>query len=148
LTQDALPPPPTVPPQLEYFAPSAGSRRLHDIARYQRNINACVVGAIAVSPLLAEVNHESPMLNWVAIVVVMSTIVTAALCLFRLAMALYDNKGTGITLGILALIPIFGLLILVIVMGKATRVLRSNGIPVGLMGAKHVPPAGDIESPR
>jgi ABC-type enterochelin transport system permease subunit len=50
-------------------------------------------------------------------------------------MSLYSTT-TGIVLGILTFIPLVGLIVLLIVNGKATNVLRQNGITVGLMGAK------------
>jgi O-antigen ligase len=41
----------------------------------------------------------------------------------------------GIPLGLLAAIPLFGILIMLIVNGRATGLLRKNGFKVGLMGA-------------
>jgi hypothetical protein len=38
-------------------------------------------------------------------------------------------------MGILALLPCFGLLVLLIINGKATSILRANNIKVGLLGA-------------
>jgi len=66
--------------------------------------------------------------------------VTAAVFVFMLALAVYST-GTGIVLGILTLIPIVGLIVLLIVNGKATSILRQHGIKVGLMGAdpKQIP---------
>jgi hypothetical protein len=42
-------------------------------------------------------------------------------------------------LGVLALIPLVGLIVLLIVNGKATKILREHGVRVGLMGAKLSP---------
>jgi hypothetical protein len=42
----------------------------------------------------------------------------------------------GILLGILTIVPCLGLLVLLIINGKATNVLRQNGHRVGLLGAK------------
>ena len=52
-----------------------------------------------------------------------------------LAIAIY-NTAMGIVLSILTLVPLVGLIILLIVNGKATGILRANGIKVGLLGAK------------
>jgi hypothetical protein len=53
---------------------------------------------------------------------------------FMLAMKVYST-GLGIVLGLLTLIPCVGLIVLLIVNGKATSVLQANGISVGLLGA-------------
>jgi hypothetical protein len=53
---------------------------------------------------------------------------------FSLAIKVY-NVGLGIFFGILALIPCVGLIILLIINGKATNVLTQNGHKVGLLGA-------------
>ena len=45
------------------------------------------------------------------------------------------GSGLGILLGVLCLLPLVGLLVLLAVNGKATRVLKQNGIRVGLLGA-------------
>jgi hypothetical protein len=42
----------------------------------------------------------------------------------------------GILLGILTVVPCLGLLVLLIINGKATSVLRQNGHRVGLLGAR------------
>ncbi len=59
--------------------------------------------------------------------------VLAAVSVFMLAIKLY-GKGVGIPLGTLALIPLIGLIVLLIVNGRATGVLKKNGIKVGLLG--------------
>jgi hypothetical protein len=53
---------------------------------------------------------------------------------FMLAMRVYSTVA-GIFLGLLAFIPCLGLLILLIVNGRATTILTANGYKVGLMGA-------------
>lgn len=57
------------------------------------------------------------------------------MCVFLLAVKLYGT-ALGIVLGILSLIPLIGLLVLLGVNGKATSVLRANGVKVGLLGAR------------
>jgi hypothetical protein len=61
--------------------------------------------------------------------------ITAAVFIFMLAISLY-NTGVGVLLGILTLIPLIGLLVLLVVNSKATKLLREHGLKVGLMGAK------------
>jgi hypothetical protein len=60
--------------------------------------------------------------------------ITAAVFVFMLALSLYGT-GVGIVLGILTLVPLVGLIVLLVINGKATTVLRHHGIRVGLMGA-------------
>ncbi|MDB4730325.1 hypothetical protein OAF38_00940 [bacterium] len=45
------------------------------------------------------------------------------------------STGVAILMGILTLLPCFGLLVLLIINGKATSILRANNIKVGLLGA-------------
>jgi hypothetical protein len=86
--------------------------------------------------------------NQVAVTVVAGVLsfavaITAAVFIFMLAITLY-NTAWGIMLGIWTLWPGFGLLALLIVNGKATKVLRRYGIKVGLLGAdpSKIPPGG------
>ena len=53
---------------------------------------------------------------------------------FLLATKVYGT-ALGVLLGILTLVPCVGLIVLLIVNGKATSVLRQNGHRVGLLGA-------------
>jgi hypothetical protein len=61
--------------------------------------------------------------------------IATAIFVFMLAIKLYGT-GVGVLLGILTLIPLVGLFILLIVNGKATKILRENGLKVGFMGVK------------
>lgn len=59
---------------------------------------------------------------------------------FLLATKVY-GVGLGVLLGILlfgvsAFVPLIGLIILLVINGKATKVLQQNGYKVGLLGAK------------
>ena len=73
------------------------------------------------------------MLSVISVIVLLVGIV-GALFVFMLAIKLY-GAVLGIMLGVLSLVPLAGLLILSIVNGKATGVLRKNGVKVGLLGA-------------
>jgi hypothetical protein len=78
----------------------------------------------------------------------MAVSVTAAVFVFMLALSLYST-GAGIVLGILTLIPVVGLIVLLVINGKATNVLRRHGIRVGLMGADpgQIPAPGTVQVP-
>ena len=54
---------------------------------------------------------------------------------FMLAIKVY-NVGLGVLLGILTLVPFISLIVLLVVSGKATKILRESGHEVGFMGAK------------
>ncbi len=62
-------------------------------------------------------------------------IIVAAVFIFLLATKLY-GAVVGIFLGILTLIPLVGLFVLLIVNGKTTKMLKENGVDVGLLGAR------------
>ncbi|MEM6690020.1 MAG: hypothetical protein AAF664_11375, partial [Planctomycetota bacterium] len=54
---------------------------------------------------------------------------------FMLALKLY-GIGLGIFFGALALVPLLGIFVLLGINGKASHVLRSNGVKVGLFGVR------------
>ncbi len=58
-----------------------------------------------------------------------------AVFVFLLAIKIFGT-GVGVLLGILSMIPCLGLLVLLTVNGRATEVLKQNGVKVGLLGAK------------
>jgi len=89
-----------------------------------------------------------PELRLVFGLLAIAVIVTGAVFVFMLAIALY-NTGAGVVLGILALIPLVGMIVLLIVNQKATGLLKAHGIHVGLMGAKtsQIPAPGQFPQP-
>jgi len=123
-------------PPLEASAPVVGAPQekradLKTVALYQKGLLVCillyllgVVGQFFIPP------EASLLLALVVLVVV----ITATVFVFLLATKVYGT-GVGILLGILTLIPCVGLIVLLIVNGKATSILRQNGIRVGLLGA-------------
>lgn len=111
----------------------SGNREdLRNVALYQKGIVVCiliyliaVIGQFAIPPELRIL---------VALGVVVAAIV-GTVFVFLLAIKIYST-GVGVVLGILTLIPCVGLVVLLIVNAKATRILKENGIKVGLLGAK------------
>ena len=61
-------------------------------------------------------------------------IVLQAIATFRLAKHCYTDGGLALIFTFLALIPLFGLVTLLIVNSKATKLLQSHGLKVGLLG--------------
>ena len=110
----------------------SGSREdLLKVAKYQKGILVCIlVYILAVVGQFALPPQIRPLVG----LGVLAVGLIAAVFSILLAM---KTHGTilGIILGILCLVPILGLLILLLVNQKATTVLQSNGIKVGLLGA-------------
>ena len=110
----------------------SGTREdLRSVARYQKGILVCiliyivaVVGQFVFPPEMRMIIAYGMMLVGLA----------GAVFVFLLAIKVY-GIGMGILLGILSFVPCLGLIVLLIVNGKATGVLKQNGIKVGLLGA-------------
>jgi hypothetical protein len=107
-----------------------GRDELKSIAVYQKSICVCIlvnlmalVAALTLRPIIAPF---AGLFLLVPVVFVVFVIL--------LAIKLYGT-GVGVVLGILTLLPLIGLLILLIINGKATRTLKENGLKVGLLGA-------------
>jgi hypothetical protein len=110
----------------------SGSREdLRSVAKYQKGIILCILvyllGFIAVVALPEGVGS-------VLGVGVLIVGIAATVFVFLLAIKVYGT-GAGVGLGILTLIPLLGLVILLLINGKATRILKANGIKVGFLGA-------------
>jgi len=126
---------PYEPPQTPTAATGVLSGDFADVrsvAKYQKAILICIliqIGAVisqfALPPALA------PLLG----IAMIGVSLISAILVFLLAIKVY-GVGLGIVLGVLALVPLLGLLILLMVNGKATRILTDNGIKVGLLGAR------------
>lgn len=105
---------------------------LRRVAVYQKGILFCILFyffAVAGQFLLPES---------LQLLVVLSVVViglTGAVFVFMLATKIYGT-GQGVLLGILTFIPCIGLIALVVVNGKATKILQHNDIKVGLLGAR------------
>lgn len=105
---------------------------LQTIAGRQKGIIVCILIYLLALPTQFLLPEELRALLGLGVGVVM---IVGAVFVFLLATKLYGT-GLGVLLGILALIPLLGLIVLLIVNGKATNTLKSHGIAVGLLGAK------------
>jgi hypothetical protein len=119
------PAPPALPPTPLTLAPVQDSHAawskstLLEVAKYQKYIQWLVLANLA------------------ALIIpfgLMLTAVVGVYFVYKLATALRATHAWVYV--ILLFIPLVGLITLVHFVGKATRVLRSNGIGVGLMGAR------------
>ena len=104
---------------------------LRSVARSQKGILICIL--VYLIAMFGVFWLPTEMLATIRIIVLLAGI-AGALFVFMLAIKLY-GAVLGIMLGILSLVPLGGLLILSIVNGKATSVLRKSRIKVGLLGA-------------
>lgn len=104
---------------------------LRSVAQSQKGILVCIlIYLVAVFGQFAFPPEVRPIVG----IGVLLVGLVGAVFVFMLAIKVYGT-GLGVVLGILSLIPCVGLLVLLIVNGKATGVLQQNGIKVGLLGA-------------
>lgn len=105
---------------------------LRQIATRQKGVLICIL--IYLLTVLATIVVGESLLVPARIVFIAVAIGATAFALL-LAVKLYST-ATGIVLGLLTLIPLIGLIVLLVINGKATGILKENGISVGLLGAK------------
>jgi hypothetical protein len=125
------PPMPTQPPPVP-AQPTFRREDLREIAQRQKVILLCVLVYI----IIAVLNAINPMGLQPVIrgLILFAAGIVALVFVILLASKLYPS-ATCTLLCILVLIPLIGLVSLLIINGKATRVLKENGIHVGIMGA-------------
>jgi hypothetical protein len=137
--------PPGAPPPLPtlgYATPMPPGPNLKKIAANQRAINLCILAEIFI--VIAQISFRTNGMLALALVfsfAYLAIALTGAVFLFMLSLSLY-NTAAGIALGIFSLVPLLGLIILLVLNGKATNILRLHGIRVGLLGAdpSKIPP--------
>ena len=104
---------------------------LRSVARLQKGMMVCILFyLLAMSSQAVLVPEMLPIVG----LVVLTVALVGAVFLVLLTMELY-GIGWGALMSLLSLVPLIGLLVLLAVNGKATRILRKNGIKVGLLGA-------------
>jgi hypothetical protein len=110
----------------------SGSRDdLRSVAKSQKGILVCIL--VYLAGVICQFALPPELRPLVAIAVLFAGVI-GAVFVFMLAIKVYGT-GLGIVLGILSLIPCIGLIVLLVVNGKATSLLKQNGIKVGLLGA-------------
>jgi hypothetical protein len=137
-------PPPTTPPTLNYAPPPPRPRAdLRNIAIRQRRVIFCIL-AYFIAMIMQFVLPPDLITSGLSMIAVM---IMAAVFVFMLALDVYGT-GEGIIMGILALIPLVGLIVLLLINNRATRLLRQHGIRVGLFGAdtRQIPDRGQVPS--
>jgi hypothetical protein len=104
---------------------------LRSIATYQKGIIFCILFnliAFACQFVLPDALRIFLFVGFGGLSIV------ATVFVFLLATKVYST-GTGIVYAILTFIPLIGLVMLLLINGKATKILKSHGIRVGLLGA-------------
>lgn len=108
---------------------------LRKVAIYQKGIQFCIlIYFLVVAAQFALPTDQGPILLMVVIpllLVVILLLLAATVFVFLLAIQVYKP-----VLGLLTLVPCIGLIVLLVVNGKATSILKQNGIHVGLLGAR------------
>ena len=104
---------------------------MRSVAKYQKGILVCIlIYLVAVIGQFAIPAEARAIVGLGGLVIGL----VGTVFVFLLAIKVY-NTGVGVLLGILTLVPCIGLIVLLVVNGKATAVLKQNGIKVGLLGA-------------
>jgi hypothetical protein len=126
---------PYAPPQFSEQAVGVKSGRREDVksvAVAQKAIMVCILLQMSTGALQFFVPHEYVIGFLVFAVLVMLASVVSVM---MLAMKVF-NIGLGIVYGFGTILPCIGLIVLLIVNQRATRILRDNGHEVGFFGAK------------
>jgi hypothetical protein len=98
---------------------------------YQKGVLVCLLlDLMAIAGALAGPMAIQALLGYGLIVL----FIAGAVFVFLLAMICYGTS-TGVVAGIGALIPYIGIIVLLIVNNSATKLLKKEGIRVGLLGA-------------
>jgi hypothetical protein len=130
---------PYAPPRAPDHVVGVKSGRREDlraVAVSQKAILGCILVyflCIAVQIVLSQYREGAQYSFYIAIIALVVVLV-GMVSVVRLAIRVY-SVTSGIILGIGTLIPCIGLLILLMINGKATKILKENGHRVGFLGA-------------
>lgn len=124
--------PPTFIPEAIGILSGSGED-LKKVAKYQKGIIACIAIYLVAMVGLFTIPYE---LRYVIEFIILGTGIVGAVFVFLLAIKVFGT-WLGILFGLLCLFPCLGIFVLLGVNGKATSILKENGIQVGLFGAKN-----------
>jgi hypothetical protein len=125
---------PYAPPRVTDIAVGVKSGRREDVrsvAVAQKAIMVCIILQLLGSASRFVV---PPQYLLYVLIAILCILLASTVSVFFLAMKVF-NVGLGIVYGIGALIPCIGLIVLLVVNQKATKILRDNGHEVGFFGA-------------
>jgi hypothetical protein len=110
------------------------------VAVYQKGVLVCILVYLLgiVGRVMAVFAASTPSASFGAALLFGLVVLAAGLgglvFVFLLSTKVY-GVAIGVLLGLLTFLPCIGLLVLLIINGKATTILRNNGHRVGLLGA-------------
>ncbi len=118
---------------------NAAAGDLRRVGVYQKGIIICIllyfVLGIAQAFIVPSVPADARLIVSIATrLCVLGLFLTATVFVVLLAMKVY-SPVLGVVLGVFTLVRCIGLIVLFLVNGKATKVLKQNGIKVGFFGA-------------
>lgn len=105
---------------------------VYSVAIYQKVILICIL--IYLIALIGQFVLPEGLFLMLAIAAGVGVIV-GTLFVFLLAAKVY-HPAIGILLGLLTLVPVVGLIVLLRINAKAIKILKDNGVHVGLIGAR------------
>ena len=106
---------------------------LRAVAGYQKGIIFCILAYLCLLAVQFVGAIPPEMRIWLA-VAYLPVGITATVFVFLLATKVYSTS-TGVVYALLTLLPCISLIILLVINGKATSILKENGIRVGLFDA-------------
>lgn len=127
---------PSTPVPLAVLTATSGTREtLRRVALNQRKVLGCLllhlvfvglsgIGRITQWQIPTAVTYVGLLLTWYA----------GAILVFLLAKKVFSRQA-AVLVGILASVPIFGLIVFLVVQTKANSILRQHGLEVGFWGA-------------
>jgi uncharacterized membrane-anchored protein len=125
---------PYAPPKTSGRALGINSGRPEDlkiVAVAQKSIIICILIYFC---LIVATFFVPPQYNFYLLICVLLLGLVSTVSVFLLAMKVY-GPIQGVLVGILTMVPCLGLLMLLLVNQRATKILKDNGHPVGLLGA-------------
>jgi len=118
---------------------SGEPRDLKSVAKFQKGLLFSILLQliVVISSFSYYRSQSIPPNNFDSIVILLVLVggISGTFFVFSMAIKVY-NPLAGVLLGLLTLIPCIGLINLAAVNGKATSILKQNGIKVGFLGAK------------
>lgn len=111
--------------------PELSRSDLRSVATFQKIILICILAYFVL--FVSQFALPVALRIFVAIPA-LGLMITSAVFVFLLSTKVY-SLGLGLLLAFLTLIPLIGLIMLLIINGKATSILRAHDIPVGFLGA-------------
>jgi hypothetical protein len=125
---------PYAAPEVDVEIKGIGSGCLKDLYKVASAQKAILVALLIYFGSLIAIQFVRPPLYYVLVVAGLIAAFAMFIFMVILAVQVYNVIG-GILLGLLMLIPLLNLLVVLMVNGKATEIIRSNGFKVGIMGA-------------